>query len=52
MQENQMIDFVIPWVDGSDPAWQKERDAKAAQLGSMERCEDRKSTRLNSSHRL
>ena len=21
----QEIDFVIPWVDGSDPAWQKER---------------------------
>ncbi len=41
MQENQMIDFVIPWVDGSDPAWQKERDAKAAQLGSMERCDNR-----------
>ena len=36
-----MIDFVIPWVDGSDPAWQKERDAKAAQLGSMERCDNR-----------
>jgi len=20
------IDFVIPWVDGSDPEWQKERN--------------------------
>ena len=29
----EQIDFVIPWVDGSDPAWQRERarfDPRAA----------------------
>ncbi len=29
-----MIDFVIPWVDGSDKAWQKEREKYAAGFGS------------------
>ena len=25
--DNERIDFVIPWVDGSDPEWLKERNA-------------------------
>ncbi len=25
MSETEKIDFVIPWVDGNDPAWQKEK---------------------------
>ncbi|MBO7683881.1 MAG: Stealth CR1 domain-containing protein [Kiritimatiellae bacterium] len=37
MEESQNIDFVIPWVDGSDPAWLAEKrkweGAGAAQAG-------------------
>ncbi len=39
MQE--IIDFVMPWVDGSDPAWQAERDARAKQVGKMDNCDNR-----------
>ena len=26
-QEKDLIDFVILWVDGNDPVWQKKRDS-------------------------
>ena len=32
-EENYPIDFVIPWVDGSDPEWKKERDYYASLEG-------------------
>lgn len=32
-QERYPIDFVIPWVDGSDPEWLKERNYYAEQEG-------------------
>lgn len=42
MQQNEtMIDFVMPWVDGADPKWQKERDARAMQIGKMDNCDNR-----------
>lgn len=40
-QGNNAIDFVITWVDGSDPKWQKERDMRAKQLGKEENCDNR-----------
>lgn len=24
VKNNQIIDFVVPWVDGTDPKWQSE----------------------------
>ena len=32
MTETDGIDFVIPWVDGSDPEWKKDRDKWLKQL--------------------
>lgn len=32
-EENYPIDFVIPWVDGADPEWQKERNYYASLEG-------------------
>lgn len=31
--DNERIDFVIPWVDGSDPEWLKERNAVSSEGG-------------------
>lgn len=31
--DNEKIDFVIPWVDGSDPEWLKERNAVSSDIG-------------------
>ena len=31
--DNERIDFVIPWVDGSDPEWLKERNAVSSDIG-------------------
>lgn len=31
INESEPVDIVLPWVDGSDPAWQKERDHWAKQ---------------------
>ena len=29
---DEPIDFVVPWVDGGDPAWQAEKDRHAAEM--------------------
>ena len=39
MKDNEIIDFVIPWVDGADPVWQAEREARAKQIGKEENCD-------------
>ena len=41
MKDNEIIDFVIPWVDGADPVWQAEREARAKQIGKEENCDNR-----------
>lgn len=41
MKENEVIDFVTPWVDGADPAWQEQRDARARRFGEPEQCDNR-----------
>lgn len=41
MQIDQGLDFVITWVDGNDPVWRKERDAREKQLGSLDGCDNR-----------
>lgn len=39
------IDFVIPWVDGSDPVWLAERNGCAADCGKPVRANDEKKYR-------
>ena len=33
----EKIDIIIPWVDGNDPDWQKERDRASKQYRINER---------------
>lgn len=35
MNKNNDIDFVIPWVDGSDPEWQKEKALYSQDTGEI-----------------
>lgn len=38
-EQNKPIDFVIPWVDGSDPKWQNEKSLyEAHQIGTIRSC--------------
>lgn len=34
---NETIDFVVPWVDGGDPAWQAEKERHAAEMSDAAR---------------
>ena len=38
---NREIDFVLTWVDGADPEWQKEKYARMLKLGVISEADDR-----------
>ena len=38
---NREIDFVLTWVDGADPEWQKEKYARRLKLGVISEADDR-----------
>ena len=38
---NREIDFVLTWVDGADPEWQKEQYARMLKLGVISEADDR-----------
>jgi len=40
--EGQNIDFVITWVDGNDPEWQREKKARLGHMGIPASVDDRK----------
>ena len=42
IENQQSIDFVITWVDGSDETWQQEKRETLLQQGLSEKVDDRK----------
>ncbi len=42
LKEEQELDFVITWVEGNDPAWQKERELALQLSGETKKTDSRK----------